>query len=81
MSWKMEVATYHNGQEGWASNAAAYATKEEAEAAGAELLTRWTLPHAYRAVESTQPVNYRFDAELNKPVPLVSYEDRMAGRG
>ena len=38
-------------------------TKEEAEAAGKELLSRWFVPTDSRAVESDEPVNYRFNFE------------------
>lgn len=62
-SWKMEVCT--NGT--WASNACVYATKEEAEAAGVELLTRWFVPTASRAVESDDAVNYKFNFEAFRP--------------
>lgn len=65
MSYKMEVYTTD-----WNSNACAYATKEEAEAAGRELLMRWWVPTDSRAVESNEPVNYKFDFEANRPVRL-----------
>lgn len=67
-SWKMEVEV--SGK--WASNACVYATKEEAEAAGVELLSRWFVPTNSRAVPNTtgKPVNYRFDFEANRPVML-----------
>ena len=57
MSWKPEVCVY--GQ--WAGNALRFATKEEAEASGKELLSRWFVPTDSRATESEDPVNYRFD--------------------
>lgn len=61
-SWKMEVKTGN-----WASNSCRFATKEEAEAAGHELLSRWFGPTDSRAVESTDEVNYVFDFDLYKP--------------
>ena len=53
----------------WASNACVYATKEEAEAAGRELLSRWFVPTDSRAVEYTgeDEVNYTFIAGKNTP--------------
>ena len=63
MSWKMEVLV--NGE--WGTNACVYATKEEAEAAGIELLSRWFLPTDSRAVESNDEVNYRFNFDTNRP--------------
>lgn len=67
-SWKMEVLV----QGTWSSNACVYATKDEAEAAGVELLQRWFLPIASRAVENTtgKPVNYKFDFTAQRPVAL-----------
>ena len=59
MSWKPEV--FVDGQ--WAGNALRFATKEEAEASGRELLSRWFVPTDSRAAESDDPVNYRFDFE------------------
>ena len=61
MSYKMEVKT-----SGWDSNACAYATKEEAEAAGRELLSRWFVPTDSRAVASEEEVNYKFNFESGK---------------
>ena len=55
MSWKVEVFTTD-----WNSNALRFATKEEAEASGRELLSRWFLPSDSRATECDDPVNYEF---------------------
>ena len=63
MSFKMEVLV----QGTWSTNSCVYATKEEAEAAGVELLSRWFVPSDSRAVESTEKVNYHFNFEANKP--------------
>jgi hypothetical protein len=65
-SWKMEVLVDNT----WATNAMRYGTKEEAEAAGHELLTRWFAPSNSRAAESEDPVNARFDFAFNKSVFL-----------
>jgi hypothetical protein len=54
MSWKLEVLV---GKE-WAGNGLRFATREEAELAGRDLLMRWLVPTDSRAVESTDPVNY-----------------------
>jgi hypothetical protein len=54
----------------WASNACRYATHKEAEDAGRELMSRWMAVREYRAVESTDAVNYRFDSEAYRGVPL-----------
>lgn len=56
MGWKMEVLV--EGE--WASNALVFETEREALLAGAELLSRWWVPIASRAVETDKEVNYRF---------------------
>jgi len=40
------------------SNSLVFATREEAEQSARELMGRWLLVTDYRAVESTDPVNY-----------------------
>lgn len=67
VSFKMEVLV--DGT--WSSNSCAYATRKEAEAAGVELLGRWFVPSDSRAVESDQPVNYRFDFDANRGVAVL----------
>jgi hypothetical protein len=65
MSWKPEVCV--SGK--WAGNALVFATKEEAEQWGRDLLLRWFVPTDSRAVESTEVVNYRLiDGQL---LPMV----------
>lgn len=66
MAWKMEVTTCDD----WASNACVFATKEEADAAGHELMSRWFAVRETRSVEVAKPVNYRFDFEAYKPKAL-----------
>ena len=61
-SFKTEV--YAQGS--WSSNSLRFSTKEEAEASGKELLSRWFVPTDSRALESEDPVNYRFNFETNK---------------
>jgi hypothetical protein len=56
MSWKTEVKV---GDE-WVSNLLRFATEAEAEESGKELLSRWYVPTDSRAVESDDPVNYKF---------------------
>jgi hypothetical protein len=55
MSYAPEVFT--DGQ--WAGNGLRFATREEAERWGRDLLMRWFVPTDSRAVESADPVNYR----------------------
>ncbi len=66
MSYKAEMLA----EGSWCSNGCAYATREEAEAAGKELMSRWMVPTDSRAVESDQPVNYRFNFETYRPEPI-----------
>jgi hypothetical protein len=70
MSWKPEVMV----QGKWAKNSLAFATKEEAELNAKDLMNRWLLVTDTRAVESDEPVNYRWidTAETNKLERVVS---------
>ena len=65
-SFKAEVLT----DGGWSSNALRFATKEEAEASGRELLSRWWVPIDSRAAESEDPVNYKFKNGTNVPLDI-----------
>lgn len=58
MSWKPEVVADSSGQ--WSGNALRFATKAEAEANVANLKARWMLVVDTRAVESDDPVNYKW---------------------
>jgi hypothetical protein len=70
MSWKPEIQTV-NG-DGFYPNATAFETKAEAEAAGRDILGRWMLATAYRAVESDQAPNYRIVEGRMEPIPCPS---------
>ena len=70
MNWKSWV--YIARSDEWATNSCVFATKAEAEAAGAELLSRWFVPDKHEARETDKPVNYRFDHENFKSVPITS---------
>lgn len=60
MSWKPEVIADSSGT--WCGNALRFATREEAEgAAQAILAMRWMMVRETRVVESTDPVNYRWE--------------------
>jgi hypothetical protein len=67
-SFKTEVRVHGD----WSTNSCRYATKEEAEAAGNELLSRWFMPDASRAAESSDPVNYRFNFEAYRPERIAT---------
>ena len=42
-------------------NAVVLATREEADDAGRELMSRWFVPTGWDVVETTDAVNYKFD--------------------
>ena len=66
MSFQSEVST---GGE-FATNACRYATALEAEQAGMEFMLRWWAVKETRVIESSDPVNYRFDTAKWKSVPI-----------
>jgi len=68
MSWKTEVKC----QGEWSSNALRFSTRAEAEASGKELMSRWYVPTASRATESTDAVNYIFDFTTGKNARIES---------
>jgi len=58
-SWKPEVIADSTGA--WCGNALRFATKEEAEANVFNLACRWLAVRDTRVVETSDPVNYRWD--------------------
>lgn len=56
-NWKPEV--FVEGQ--WSHNALVFATKQEAEENARDLFLRWTSCEQWRAVMSSDPVNYRYE--------------------
>lgn len=61
MSWK--PAFKFRGQKELGTNGQVFATKDEALASAAARFTVWTMPEDFTAVESDEPVNYRWDKE------------------
>ena len=59
MSYAPEVIADNSGK--WAGNALRFATKEEAESNVRDLANRWFSVRETRVVESTDPVNYRWE--------------------
>lgn len=59
MSFKAEFLCY--GEKEYATNAVAFATREEAEAYGFNKMYNWTLVNEYRTFESDEPVNYKWE--------------------
>jgi hypothetical protein len=62
MSYKPEVQTDASGK--WYGNGLRFATYDEAYASASDLAGRWLLVREFRAVESDEPVNYRWDASV-----------------
>lgn len=59
MSWKPEFEV----QGEWSRNGQAFATQDEAMASASARFMVWTTPTGYRAVESSEVPNYRWDPE------------------
>lgn len=70
MSFKCEVIADSTGV--WCSNGLAFATKEEAETYGVNLMIRWSAVRDSRAVKSDEPVNYRFEGARLIPLKEVA---------
>jgi len=50
-----------SGQAEPSFNAQVFATREEAEVAGNELMSRWFVPIGFEVIQVNQEVNYRID--------------------
>ena len=74
MNYKAEMEI--NGSKGMerGSNSLVFATEKEALASGKELMSRWMLVMGYKAIETKDPVNYRFDFDQNQNVSLEREE-------
>lgn len=57
-----------------AGNFLRFATFEEAAASGNESLDRWTMPVRCDVDVTDDPVNYRWDFEIGRAVPLEIVE-------
>lgn len=64
MSYMPEVQTDSSGK--WYGNALRFATFEEAYENARDLSLRWFAVRDYRATESNDPVNYRYNLETRK---------------
>lgn len=64
MSYMPEVKTDSSGK--WNGNALRFATYEEAYENAKDLSFRWFAVRDYRATESNDPVNYRYNLETRK---------------
>lgn len=70
MSFKAELVIKPEGHGFWATDGVVLATREEATHYREELLSRWMAPYDFRVIESTEPVNYRWDSTQYKAVPI-----------
>ena len=68
MSFAPEVIADNSGK--WAGNALRFATREEAEANVRDLMGRWMSVRETRVVESTDPINYRWNFETYRIEPV-----------
>jgi hypothetical protein len=57
------------------TNDCVFATHDEADRAGRELLSRWTLPHHHSVVETDRAVNYEFPEGAGRPTRCCSTQD------
>lgn len=57
MNWKPEVCV--SGK--WCGNNLVFSTKQEAEGWGIDRLMKWWVPTDSRAVETSDPVNYKWE--------------------
>ena len=62
MNWK--PAFLIKGEDKPSTNALVFATEREALSSAAELFSRWTVPIGFVAIETADPVNYRWDDKL-----------------
>lgn len=62
MSYKVEVHESRSTE--WNSNSIRFATSEEADLYGSNLLSRWFAIDSYRIAVSNDPVNYKWDGKL-----------------
>ena len=67
-----KTAVHETASARGSSNACVFATYNEADRAGKELLSRWTLPHHHSVIETDEPVNYEFPEGIDRPRSIGS---------
>ncbi len=72
MSFKIEVKT--PGDSNWSSNSVRFATEDEAKTYGKDLFMRWTSVTEYQVTGSEDLVNYIWDADAQRAVPVAKAE-------
>lgn len=76
VTYKPMIKTFNDPK--FYPNGLCFETKEEAEKAAQNTFSRWLLAEAYRADESSDPVNYRWvdgEGPVSLPVLLVKSEE------
>lgn len=73
MSYKPEVQTDNTGK--WYGNALRFATYQEAYENARDLSLQWFAVRDYRATESLDPANYRYNLETRKLERLGANEN------
>lgn len=68
VSWVGEVIADSSGS--WSRNSQRFATKAEAEASVNALMMRWFAVHDSRVMPTADAVNYRWDADAHRDVPV-----------
>jgi len=68
-SWKSEVIADRSGK--WYSNGVRFATKQEADDYGRDLMGRWTLVTDVRSTEADEPVTHLWQDGEAKEAPVV----------
>ena len=58
-SWAPQFLLGSETAGSWAGNAQRFATREEAEGSARQRFAHWTAPTDWRAVPTSDPVNYR----------------------
>ena len=60
-------------------NGCVFETRTEANRAGVELLSRWTLPHHFEVFPTEEPINYCFPDDAYRPISLAAYAATSKG--
>lgn len=73
MGWKYGVygKACGNTEDAPAFNAVVFATQDEANRAGKELLWRWMAPDGFVTVQVDEEPNYTFPTEASRPQPIA----------
>ena len=76
VSYRVDVKA--RGESGWTANGQRFGSAEEADKAAKELRSRWTGFEDYRVIPTSDAINYRFDDEKYRAVPVTAPEEIVA---